>query len=146
MSQAAFGYAMGLVRVGRHQDARARLDAGMRAFPEQLGFAHALARLLAAAPDAGVRDGARAMSILADVVKKEQTPAIAETMAMALAEVGRFDEAVAWQARAIDAAAGNSQAPSPRLAVNLRLYQNRRPCRVPWTDDDPVHRPGARGN
>jgi tetratricopeptide (TPR) repeat protein len=143
VSQAVFGYAMGLVRVGRHQDARARLDAGMRAFPEQFGFAHALARLLAASPDAGVRDGVRALAILADVMKHEQTPAIAETMAMALAEVGRFDEAVAWQRRAIDAATGgNGEHPRPQLTANMRLYQNRQPCRVPWTDDDAVHRPG----
>src|SRR5262245_1205653 len=67
MSQASFGYAMGLVRLGRYQDARDRLDAGVKAFPDQLGFAHALARLLAAAPDDRVRDGRRANAIMAKI-------------------------------------------------------------------------------
>ena len=40
--------------------ARAASRAAMKAFPDQPGFAHALARLLAAAPDDRVRDGARA--------------------------------------------------------------------------------------
>ena len=143
VSQAAFGYAMGLVRVGRYQDARARLEDGMRAFPEQLGFAHALARLLAAAPDPRVRDGARAVTIMNGVMKTEQTLAMAETMAMALAELGRFEAAVDWQEQAVAAAKrDNRQDASSRLSANLRLYQNQQPCRVPWTDDDPVHHPG----
>ena len=73
-----------------------------KAFPDQPGFAHALARLLAAAPDDRVRDGARADAIMSDLLKTQQTPALAETMAMALAELGRFDEAVRWQREAID--------------------------------------------
>jgi hypothetical protein len=27
------------------------------------------------------------------------------------------------------------------LTVNLHRYQAKQPCRVPWTDDDPVHHP-----
>jgi len=65
-----------------------------------------------------------------------------ETMAMALAELGRFDEAAEWQRNAIGMAsqAGRLDVAS-RLAANLRLYEARRPCRVPWTDDDPIHHP-----
>jgi len=29
-----------------------------------------------------------------------------------------------------------------RMARNLRLYEQRRPCREPWAPDDPVHAPG----
>ena len=54
---------MGLVRLGRYQEARDRLERDVQAFPDQLGFAHALARLLSAAPDDRVRDGARADAI-----------------------------------------------------------------------------------
>ena len=28
------------------------------------------------------------------------------------------------------------------MTRNLRLYEQRRPCREPWTDDDPIHAPG----
>ena len=141
-SQAAFGLAMGLVRLGRYQEARVRLEQAVKAFPDQPGFAHALARLLAAAPDDRVRDGARAESMMAKLLKTVRTPAMAETMAMALAEAGRFDEAVRWQQDAIAAASqGDRGDLASRLTVNLRRYQARQPCRVPWPEDDPVHRP-----
>jgi hypothetical protein len=67
---------------------------------------------------------------------------MAETMAMVMAELGRFDDAARWQQDAIAAAEATKQdALARRLAPNLRLYQNRQPCRTPWADDDPVHRP-----
>jgi tetratricopeptide (TPR) repeat protein len=141
-SQASFGLAMGLVRLGRYQEARARFEEGVKTFPDQPGFAHALARLLAAAPDNRVRDGARAVSIMTDLLKTQRTLAMAETMAMALAEVGRYDEAVQWQQDAVAAATEDKRADLVRaLSVNLRSYQNRQPCRIPWADDDPVHHP-----
>jgi tetratricopeptide (TPR) repeat protein len=141
-SQAAFGLAMGLVRLGRYQEARVRLEQAVAAFPDQLGFAHALARLLAAAPDDRVRDGPRAESIMAMMLKTVRTPAMTETMAMALAETGRFEAAVRWQQEAIAAASQDPRGqPASTLTVNLRRYQAKQPCRVPWSEDDPVHRP-----
>jgi tetratricopeptide (TPR) repeat protein len=142
VSQASFGYAMALVRLGRFQDARQRLERDVQAFPEQLGFAHALARLLAAAPDDRVRDGARAHALLLELLKNQRTPALAETMAMAQAELGRFTDAVGWQRTAIELArrAGRSDAIA-HLTETLALYQAGRPCRTPWTNDDPVHHP-----
>lgn len=142
VSQASFGYAMGLVRLKRYHEARDRLQQAMHSFPDQAGFAHALARLLAAAPDDRVRDGARAQTIMTGLVKMQRTPATIETMAMALAERGRFDEAVMWQREAIALAAQGVPADVvARLRANLQLYEHRQPCRVPWTDDDPVHHP-----
>lgn len=146
VSQASFGYAMGLVRLGRYQEAKSRFEAAMKQFPDQPGFAHALARLLAAAPDDRVRDGARAISIMTELLKSQQTLTMAETMAMALAESGRYDEAARWQQDAISAATdGKREDVARKLAVNLRLYQSRQPCRTPWTLDDPVHHPMSGG-
>jgi tetratricopeptide (TPR) repeat protein len=142
VSQASFGYAMGLVRLGRYQEARSRLESAAKTFPDQPGFLHALARLLAAAPDDHVRDGARSLSIISDLMKTQQTLAMAETMAMALAELHRFDEAVKWQQNVIAGAKeGKRNDLVPKLSANLRLYQNGQPCRTPWPDDDPVHHP-----
>jgi len=63
---------------------------------------------------------------------------------MALAELGRFDEAAQWQRNAISMAAQSGRIDvAGRLAANLHLYEARRPCRVPWADDDPIHRPAA---
>lgn len=146
VSQASFGYAMGLVRLGRYQEAKSRFEAAMKTFPDQPGFAHALARVLAAAPDANVRDGARAISIMNELLKSQQTLAMAETMAMALAESGRFEDAVMWQQDAIRAASESKREDVARkLTANLKLYLSRQPCRTPWTPDDPVHHPASGG-
>ena len=144
-SQASFGYAIGLVRLKRFVEARDRLAEAARAYPDQPGFAHALARLLAAAPDDRVRDGQRALSIMNELLKTQNTLSSAETMAMVFAEIGEWDRAVSWQRQTIDAA---RQAKQPalvaRLTTNQRRYEQKKPCRIPWADDDPVHRPGAR--
>ena len=98
-SQAGFGYAIGLVRLRRWAEARDRLAEGAKSFPDQPGFDHALARVLAAAPDDRVRDGERALAIMQALTRDQQTVGTSETMAMALAELGRFDEAVAVAAQ-----------------------------------------------
>ena len=141
VSQAGFGYAMGLVRLGRYQEARERLQQGAKTFPDQPGFAHALARVLAAAPDDRVRDGSRAYAIATSLLKTQRTPGLAETMAMALAELGRFDDAVKWQRDAIAMYQGAPPALVTRLTQNLRGYERRQPCRTPWSEDDAVHYP-----
>jgi tetratricopeptide (TPR) repeat protein len=142
VSQASFGYVMGLVKLGRYQEARDRLERDVKAFPEQLGFAHALARLLAAAPDDRVRNGARAHTIVTELLKNQRSPALAETMAMAQAEVGKFKEAVEWQHTAIELARASGRAEGmAHLSETLALYEAGRPCRTPWANDDPVHYP-----
>jgi tetratricopeptide (TPR) repeat protein len=142
VSQASFGYAMGLVRLGRYREARDRLERDTKAFPDQLGFRHALARVLAAAPDDRVRDGARAHALLIGLLNDQRTPALAESMAMAQAEMGKFTEAVDWQRTAIELSrlAGRTEGMA-HLAETLALYEARRPCRTPWASDDPVHHP-----
>jgi tetratricopeptide (TPR) repeat protein len=138
-SQARFGQAMALVRLGRYVEARRVLDDATRVHPEQPGFPHALARVLAAAPDPNARDGERALTVMQPLVSGGASPAVAETMAMVMAELGRFDEAVRWQERAIASAmAGSQDALAARLRDSLTRYRQRQPCRTPWRDDDPV--------
>ena len=57
-----------------------------------------------------------------------------ETMAMALAEVGRFDEAVTVQ-RVVMTAAGDAgrQDLARSMAANLALYEELRPSRAPFS-------------
>jgi tetratricopeptide (TPR) repeat protein len=146
ISQARFGYAMALVRLRRYQEARDRLTDGMNTYPDQPGFAHALARLLAAAPDDRVRDGRRALALTQTLLQQQKTMALAETMAMTLAESGEYEQAVEWQHDAMTVAdqAGRRDLIQP-MAVSLRLYEARRPCRTPWRDDDPVFFPKPTG-
>jgi tetratricopeptide (TPR) repeat protein len=142
VSQALFGYAMALVRLERFAEARDRLAEGMKTYADQPGFAHALARVLAASPDDHVRDGATALKLTQDLWAKQRTVAIAETMAMALAEAGRYDEAVRWQRDAVaEAAREKRRASAAWAADNLLRYERRQPCRTPWSADDPVFHP-----
>ena len=141
--EARFGEAMVLVRLARYPEALRRLRAAMDLHPGEPAFPLAVARLLAAAPDARVRDGTEALVLARAVEETHKTTAVAETMAMALAELGRFAEAVEWQRAAMaGAAAGGQAGASQRMATNLALYRLGRPCRTPWRDDDPEHRPG----
>ena len=142
-SDARFGRAMALVRLRRFAEARSVLEDAVRVHPEQPGLAHALARLLASAPDDAVRDGPRALSMM-QALEKNVAPSVAliETMAMALAENGRFAEAVARQRQAIATATQARRADvATRLSENLRRYESNMPARTPWADDDPVHFP-----
>ena len=142
--QARFGEAMALVRLGRYGEALQVLDAAAERYPGEPSFPHARARLLAAAPDDGVRDGVRALAVVEGLVTGGyRTAGVAETMAMALAELGRFAEAVEWQGRAMQVAAGAARGDVARgMSANLALYQRNEPCRTPWRDDEPEHNPG----
>src|SRR5262249_37211137 len=123
ISQARFGSSMALVRLGRFVEARDSIADGMKIFHDQPGFAHALARVLAAAPDDRVRDGPRAFALMKDLLARQKTVALAETMAMTLAELGRFDEAIVWQRDAIAAAKQARTTGSMRhLSENLKSY------------------------
>ncbi len=54
----------------------------------------------------------------------------AEVLAMALAEIGRFDEAVTLQERGLATAQQVRRADlEERMAANLTRYQNRQPAR-----------------
>lgn len=141
--EARFGEAMALVRLGRHPEARERLESALGRTAGHPLFATALARLLAASPDARVRDGRRALELIEAVVAEHKTTDVAETMAMALAELGEFRGAMEWQQLAMDVAtdAGRPDL-AARMSDNLARYRRGEPCRTPWRDDAPEHRPG----
>jgi len=133
--QAQLGYALALIDLRRYQDARAWLSDAVTRHPDQPALAHALARLLAAAPDDRVRDGRRAMEIVQELLKEDKSTDLGETMAMAFAELGDYDRAAGVQ-RGVMAAARDAglQQSIRRMEENLRLYENHRPCRTLWFD------------
>ena len=141
-AEARFAYAMALVRLRRYRDAKTWLEESARVLPDRPELSHALARILAAAPDDTVRDGARAMTLVQELMKTSKTTVVGETMAMALAELGQFGDAVDVQKGVIAAAEeGGTAQDVRRMTMNLRLYERRQACRMPWPDDDPVHIP-----
>ena len=135
--EAAFGEAMALVVLHRWGDARTRLEQAAEVHPGDLGVTHALARLLAAAPDGRVRDGERALTLVDRLASQGRTFELGETMAMALAEVGAYPRAAALQR---DLMTGARRAGLPdlirRLEVNLRRYERGEACRTPWPDGE----------
>ena len=136
VGEARFGSAIALVHLRRYGDARGVLVEAMRLFPDRPEFARALSRLYAAAPENGVRDGARALTLAQELVKRQQTEDAREMMAMALAEAGQYDEAANWQREAMAAAERSGRHDlALRMADNLRLYERHQPCRIPWRED-----------
>ena len=134
---APFGYAMALVGLQRYQQARDRLTEAMKKFPDQPAFAHALARLLASSPDPHVRDGGRALALAHKLREQDPSTDLGETMAMALADLGRYVDAAALQRRMMKIAnrAGRDDL-AQGMAQNLRLYERREPCHTPWRDGE----------
>jgi cytochrome c-type biogenesis protein CcmH/NrfG len=134
---------MALVRLGRYRDARDWFADAANRYPDRREVQHALARLLAAAPDDQVRDGRRAQTIVQGLIANQNTLDLGETLAMALAEQGQFADAVAIQRGVMDAARqAGFAAEASRMAANLQRYERRQPCREPWAKDDVVHSPG----
>ena len=144
-AQARLGYAMALVRLRRYVEARDSLADSVRAQPDRPEMKHALARLYAAAPDAKARDGRQALALTQELFKTQpRTTALGETMAMTMAELGEFAEAVALQRGVLEAARRAGLATEVRrMMANLQRYEQGQACRIPWTEDDPLGAPDA---
>ena len=134
---ARLGLVLALVKLGRYPEARDRLLAGVERHPWEPAFPLALARLLAAAPDDAIRDGRRALELAQALAGQLRTTAVAETVAMAHAELGQFAEALQWQRLAMSVAAEAGQSAAVRrMSANLAGYLREEPCRTPWQDDE----------
>ena len=132
-AEITLGYAITLSQLGRYRDARTLLEAAAQSYPDEAEYTHALARLMAAAPDDSVRDGQRALQLVERLLKAQPSTVLGETLAMALAEVGQFERAVRVQR---DVMAANQKAGvldvNGALNVNLKRYESRQPSRTPW--------------
>ena len=134
VAEARFGRAMALVQLQRYGEALDELDAGARAHPGDGIFTLAAARLLAAAPDDQVRDGRRALALL-EGLPAERSIERDETLAMALAELGKYEEAAELQRRVIaEVRAAGWDDLLDGMVENLGLYESRQPSRTPWTE------------
>lgn len=122
-----------LVDLGRFAEARTALEAAVAQLPQAGRLIHALARLLAGAPEEAVRDGQRAVELARWVWKAQPTVAHAETLAMAFAQVDRCADAAAWQRVALTQL-GEGEEMAPRrtaLEQGLARYEGATSCRPP---------------
>lgn len=130
---ARWGEALALILDNRPGEAVRTLEEGVTAASAGVALRSLLARLLAAAPDDGLRRGARALELAMGVYEDHPLPSHAETVAMAYAETGSFEEAVEWQRRAIDRLDPGPAA--ERARARLDLYEAGEPFRARSLED-----------
>ena len=99
-------------------------------FPQKGRTVVTLAYLLATSPELQLRDGARALDLAQQVYKATGASQHGALVAIALAEVGRCNEASEWQRRAIAAAEQQGKANLlAKLKADLKLYDGVQSCR-----------------
>jgi tetratricopeptide (TPR) repeat protein len=102
--------------------------------PAQPAVQNNLAWLLATCPEASLRDGARAVELArqANALAGGENPVTLRTLAAALAEAGRFSEAVESAQRALPLAGAQSNTPlAGQLQAEMKLYQAGKPFHSP---------------
>ena len=119
------------VMAGRSDVARERLEEGVARLPQERLLSNSLARLLATAPDAAVRDGVRALEIARRLYTADPSPDVTETLAMALAESGDYEQAISVQRGLIAQVRNAGQTGHlPRLEANLQRFERNQPVRM----------------
>lgn len=117
----------------RHGDctaAKAHLEDARQSMPNSARLADSLARVLAACPDPTVRSGARALEIAHGLVQARPSIGHLETLAMALAEAGRFDDAAELQRQLIDQVREQRPEWVEDMQDHLRSYRASEPLRL----------------
>lgn len=117
------GEATALLLLGRTGDARKSLEQALVDLPEESSLQHALARILAAAPEASLRDPRRALELAQRALVAEPSLDRVETVAMAAAAAGDFAKARELQGRLEnDARKAGRGALAERLAARRAFY------------------------
>lgn len=127
---ARLGAATALNLAGEAKGAASVLAQGLELHPGDPDMAHALARLLATTRNDELRNGQRALELVRIAARDGGPLDLAETMAMAYAEMGQFDEAMGWQQKVIDELEGANR---PDLLAGARQrmesYRRNQPIR-----------------
>src|SRR5262249_1394053 len=128
--QARHGLGQVLQDRGRYAEAEQAYLGAIKAQPASALAHDALARLLATCPDEKARDGKRAVKYARTACERTgwKDPRYLDTLAAAYAEAGQFEEAVRYEARALE---------DPKLTDELRaaarqrleLYLQKKPFR-----------------
>jgi protein O-GlcNAc transferase len=122
--QTLVGLSILLAERERYGEAIALLGDANQRLPGRTATATTLARLLASSPDRSVRDGRRALDLATAVNDAEPSPVHSETIALALAELERCDEALAWMKRAVEGAAkAEDTGEASRLRREMPKYE-----------------------
>lgn len=119
-----------LTKLKQHSAALAELEKASQRFPTRGRTAAALAYLLAASPQMDLRNGARALDLAQRVYQATGAVNHGALVALALAELGRCQEAAAMQRRLLSTAESEKQiALAAKLKTDLEHYDNSASCR-----------------
>ena len=133
-----------LISLERYLDAEASLDEGLELDGKNPQLLQAQARLLATSPQAEQRDGDKAVRLAETLVNLEKRPEYVETLAMAMAGAGRFQEAIVLQEALIEsAAAAQRSGLRDTLTATLERYRRGQPALPPWRKGPPATDSGS---
>ncbi|MXX61421.1 MAG: tetratricopeptide repeat protein [Holophagales bacterium] len=132
--------AMALLLARRYAAARGALTSARRALANSADDPVAaaehldtlLARLLAASPDSQIRNGREALAIAQRLMSDRPSIEHAETVAMALAEIGEFERAAELQRQLIAEVERQGASPTNGQRQRLESYLAGEPVREPW--------------
>ena len=123
-----------LSTLARYEEAIAALRVGLERLPDQTTIADRLAWVLATCPRDDVREADEALKLATEVCRRtnNEVPQALDTRAAALANLGRYDEAVgvAQRARQVALARDDEQL-ADQIQRRLELYQSAQPYRQP---------------
>ncbi len=129
-----YNFGLALTRTGHDAEAAAEFREAFRINPDNANAINKLAWLLCTSPDDNVRNGSEALRLaeqLLQMTRGQQAMAF-DTLAAALAECGRFDDAVSAATKAQElAVTGKQSTLAGELAERVKLYQTGRPYRRP---------------
>jgi protein O-mannosyl-transferase len=121
-----------LLKQGRDAEAMPHFQAALKIEPDNYSMLIFVARVLAADENPQARNGANAVALAVRVnhLAGKPQPVALDTLAMACAEVGDFDQAQKLQQQAVSLAgsAGHKE-DAAAMQHRLELYQNHRPWR-----------------
>jgi tetratricopeptide (TPR) repeat protein len=138
--EALLGWVTILLRKNLYGQALELLEKAHEQFPKKGRTMVTLAYILVASPHYEKRDGKRGLQLAQAAYEKTGTVNHGVLVAMALAEVGRCDEAAALVRRLTAKAAENRKPDLPeKLKAELNRYESVRPCRpTPDMFSDPL--------
>lgn len=133
---ARVGEAISLLALERWDEAGRALEEGLRSLPGDRASRLLLSRLRAAAPDPSVRNGEQALELARSLHRERPTVRSAEAQALALAELGRFEEAAGWLRQALEVVRRTGDSALTRaLEARLADVEAGRPFRAETASD-----------
>lgn len=133
LAEAHYALAVALEKVGKFQEAIGHYTEAVRLRPDLLLALNNLAWIRATNADSKLRDGAEAVRLAehaCQLTGRKQASCL-DTLAVAYAEAGRFQEALATAEEAVALARAAKQSAADEIQSRLELYRAGKPYREP---------------